>query len=213
MRKERDVHVLEHARANEEGLPCHLFFGNTGPQHECARNVIAFHDLFHDDGRRDIEWHARVVAFAMARCTGDHRVVVSHAGFLAGLRNVVDVAAQGDHGLARSPAGDEGGGHTAHAALHLEAILLEQSCEIPGRLDLLHAEFAEGEHLIDHHLNQLRLGIDFPGGLGLERVELRSRGVLVLDRVCAGVAAALGRGDAWAQQRDRQRRSVRDVSK
>ena len=60
-------------------------------------------------------------------------------------------------GLPDAPLRDQRGGNAGDAALDLEAVLLEDAGEVLRRLDLLHAELAEGEDLIDHLLDHLRL--------------------------------------------------------
>src|ERR671910_3359718 len=44
---EHDVGVLEDALADVIRLGAELFFGNAGPQHDRAGNLLAFHDALH----------------------------------------------------------------------------------------------------------------------------------------------------------------------
>src|ERR1043166_7836340 len=133
--------------------------------------------------------HAAVVSFAVAGRVGDDRVVRRHPRLLAGLRDAVDVGAEGDHGLAAPPARHPRGGEPGHAALEREAVALEHPGQVPRGLDLLHAELAEGVDLVDHLLRERRLRIDGAGEFRLEAVEPPIRG-----RLC---------GDARAQQQQR----------
>src|ERR1051325_2430050 len=107
----------------------------------------------------------------------------------AGLRDAVDVRAEGDHGLPAPPARHPRRGDPGHAALEREAVALEHPGQVPRGLHLLHAELAEGVDLVDHLLRERRLRIDGAGEFRLEAVEPRIRG-----RLC---------GDARAQQQQR----------
>ena len=53
-----------------------------------AWQMIPLHDLFHRERRRDVERHARVVPFSMARCAFDDRIVVRDARLLRRLRQL-----------------------------------------------------------------------------------------------------------------------------
>ena len=67
VREQVDVDVLEHAVAHEPRLRRHELLGDARPQHERARQLVALHDPLHRDRRDDVERHAGVVAFAVAR--------------------------------------------------------------------------------------------------------------------------------------------------
>ena len=167
MGEQADVHILEHAGADEVGLGGDELFGDAGPELDGAGEVLALHDLLDGEGGDDIERHAGVVAFAMAGRAFDHGLVPADAGLLGCLRNVVDIGAEGDDGLAGAPGGDPGGGDAGDAALDFEAFLLEDAGEVFGGLEFLEAEFAEAEDAIDHDLRLLLHGIDLAGKVGL----------------------------------------------
>src|SRR5678815_4713023 len=117
-----------------------------------ARTRHAFPD---DDRGGDIQRHPGVVPFPVPRRSLDVRLLVADAGLVPRLRDAVDVGAERDHRLARSPFRDERSGNPRDASLNLEAVLLEQAGQVFGRLDLLHAELTEGEDLVDHLLDRL----------------------------------------------------------
>src|SRR5436190_13678963 len=76
VRKERDVHIFEEARANVVRLGADQFLGHARPDPDRARNLFALHDLLQHDRRRDIYGLTGVVAFAMARRPVDHRLAI-----------------------------------------------------------------------------------------------------------------------------------------
>ena len=86
---------------------------------------------------------------------------------MRGLRNVVDIAAQRDHGLSRSPARYPCSGNAGHAALDLEAFFLQDAGEIFRGLNLLKAELTEAEDAVHHDLHLLFHGVDLSGEIGL----------------------------------------------
>ena len=139
VREQVHVHVLEHPIANEPRLRRHQFLGHTRPEHQRARQLVALHDLLHRNRRDDVERHAGVVAFAVARRAFDDRIVIRHAGLLRRLRNAVDVGAQRDHGLARSPCGHPRRGNARLAARDREAVLFEDTGQVLRRFNLLEA--------------------------------------------------------------------------
>src|SRR6185503_1017074 len=97
---------------------------------------------------RDVERYAGVVAFAVPGRALDDRIVPAHSGLAARLRDVVHVRAERDHwlgaggGLPHSSPGRRDSGHAAHDR---EAVFLEDTGQVLGRLELLEAEFAEAE--------------------------------------------------------------------
>ncbi len=95
---------------------------------------------------------------------GDDGIVVGDAGLLRGLRNVVDVRAERDHRLARTPARGPRRRDAGDAALDGEAVLLEDAGQVLRRLDLLETELAEAEdhvgHLLRHHAHAVDVGHD-----------------------------------------------------
>ena len=103
VREERDVDILEEPVAHEVRLGADQLFRGARPDADRAGQLLALHDLLHRDRRRDVHGLAGVVAFAVARRAFDHRRVVGDARLLRRLRDAVDVGAQRDHRLARSP--------------------------------------------------------------------------------------------------------------
>ena len=75
--------------------------------------------------------------------------------------------AQRDHRLARPPGGDPRGGNAGHAALDLEAFLLQNAGEVLRGLEFLEAQLAEAEDAVHHHLRLLLHGVDLAGQVGL----------------------------------------------
>ena len=189
VREQVDVDVLEHAVAHEPGLRRHELFGDAGPQHDRAGQLVALHDPLHGDRRDDVERHAGVVAFAVTRRALDDRIVIRDARLLRRLRNAVDVGAERDHRLARSVGRHPRRRNARLPARHLEAELLELRGQVPRRLDFLHAELAEAEDGVDHLLRELRHLVDALDGFFLLAVELRASS-------CAAESAPLYNGTA-----------------
>ena len=129
--------------------------------------MLALHDFLDRERREDVQRHAGVVAFAVAGRAFDHGLVPADAGLLRGLRDVVDIGAERDDGLARAPGGDPGGGNAGDAALDFEAFLFQNAGEVFGGLELLKSQFAEAEDAVDHDLRLLLHGIDLAGEVGL----------------------------------------------
>jgi hypothetical protein len=109
----------------------------------------------------------------MSRGALDQRIVPGDARLLAGFRDAINVAAEGDHGVSGAPRRPPGRGHAGHALLHGETVLAQHRCEVAPRLDLLEAEFGEAEQLVDDDLGQLLIGVDVGGDLFKETVESR----------------------------------------
>jgi hypothetical protein len=126
--------------------------------------VVLLHDVFYGEGGGDLEGDAGVVAFTVAGCAGDDGVVVGDAGFLRGLRDAVDVRAEGDDGLALAPGGHEGGGDAGDAALDFEAVLFEDVGEVLGGVGFVVAELGVAEDCVDHDLDLLGAGVDAGDG-------------------------------------------------
>ena len=103
--------------------------------------------FFTRDRGGDVQRLAGVVPFAVARRAFDDRIVIRDAGLLRRLRNAVDVRAQRDHRLARSPGRHERGRDAGDALLDGEAVLPQDVDQVRLRLDLLEAELAEAEDL------------------------------------------------------------------
>ena len=85
----------------------------------------------------------------------DERLVIRYRRLLVGLRDTVDIAAEGDHRRAGAPAGKPCGGNAGNTALDLEAVGLENAGHIGRGLDLLLTQLREREDLVDHHLHEL----------------------------------------------------------
>ncbi len=161
------VDIFEVAGADVVGLGAEKFFGDAGPDLEGAGHVVLLHNVLDREGREDVERDAGVVAFAVAGSADDDGVFVGDAGLLRGLRDAVDVGAEGDHGLAGAPGRHEGGGDAGDAALHLEAVAFEDVGEVLGAMELLIAEFGVAEDGVDHDLAELGAGLDTGDGVFL----------------------------------------------
>src|SRR6476646_1233914 len=102
---------------------------------------------------------------AVARRAGDDRIVIGDSRLLRRLRDVVDIGAKCDDRFARSPRRDPGRRNAGDAALDREAVLLQDARQVLRRFELLEAEFAEAEHLIDHLLCELVHGLEVGRGV------------------------------------------------
>src|SRR6266446_764794 len=102
--------------------------------------MLALHDLLHGERGRDVERHAGVVTFAVPWCALNDGRLVADARLLRRLRDVVEVRADRDDGLARSPRRGPRGRDACVRALQLEAVLLEDAGQILRRLELLEPE-------------------------------------------------------------------------
>ena len=150
-----DVDVVEIAGADEPRLGRQQFFRHPRPDDDGPGDSLALHDLLGGERAHDDHRLPGVVALAVAGSALDKRVVVGDAGFLGGLRDAVDVAAERDHRRARTPARHPGGGDAGDAFLDLEAVVPEDAGEVARGLDLLEAEFAEAEDGVHDDLGQL----------------------------------------------------------
>src|SRR5262249_10250822 len=103
------------------------------------------------------------------------RVLVADARLLRGLRDAVDVRADRDHRLAAAPRRLPRGRNAADAALDAEAVLLEDGGDVLRGLELLEAELAVAEDLIDELLRELRARVDVGDRFFLHRLEPRIR--------------------------------------
>ena len=155
MREQYHVYIFEESLADVVGLRAELLLGDSRPQLERAREMLALHHLLHRQRCHDVQRHARVVAFAMPRRAFDHWHVVRHCRLLRGLRDVINIRTQGDDRLPLPPRGNERGGDARHVPLDLEALLLQKTGEIFGGLKLLEAQLAEAEDAVHHHLRLL----------------------------------------------------------
>ncbi len=194
VREERDVDVLEEARAHEVGLGADELFGGARPDPNRARQLLALHDLLHGDRRRDVHRLAGVVPFTMAGRALDHRGVIRDAWLLRRLRDAVDVGAQGDHGFARAPRRHERGRDAGDALLDGEPVLLQHVDQVPVRLDLLKTELGEAEDRIDHLLSEVLHRVDVFERVGLETIHPR----VILHGRAADAAGEDGPDWSWA---------------
>src|SRR6185436_3638196 len=158
---------------DEVGLRADELLGGAGPDADRAGQLLALHDLLHRERRGDVHRLAGVVAFAVSGRAFDHRLVPRDRRLLRRLRDAVDVRAERDHGLARSPRRHERGGNAGDAFLHREAVLLEDVDQVAVGLEFLEAELAVAEDLVDHLLRELRAAFDVGDRFLLQRVELR----------------------------------------
>ena len=197
VREERDVDVLEEALAHEVRLGPDQLLGRARPDADRARQLLALHDLLHRDRGGDVHRLPGVVALAVPGRAFDHRRVVGDAGLLRRLRDAVDVGAERDHRLARSPRRHERGRDAGDPLLHGEAVLLEHIDEVAVRLGLLEAELGEAEDGIDHLLGEDLHRLDVSDRVGLEPLGAR----IILRRgrrrrTPAGAVAGDGRTDS-----------------
>ena len=206
VREERDVDVAEHPRADEIRLGADELLRDTRPQLQRAGQVLALHDLLHGERRRDVQRHTRVVPFAVPGRALDDRIVIRHARLLRRLRDVVDVRADRDHRLARSPRREPGGRDTGVAALDFEAVLFEDLGEIFRRLELLEAELAEAEDLVDHLLRHHAHRLDVGGGFALQLLDARRPRRRRRRRDGGRATAPALRGDAASQAQNQKDR-------
>ena len=173
--KMRDVDVLERAGAHVVRLRAEQFLGDARPELQRARQALLLHDLLDRQRRGDLQRHARVVAFAVARRAFDDRLAIGDARLLRRLRDAVDVRAERDDRLARSPARHPRGRNAGEVLLDREAVLLQDVGQVLRRLELLEAELAEAEHLIVHALDVFAHAVDLEADVSLVLFELRVR--------------------------------------
>ena len=91
------------------------------------------------------------------------------------------------------------------AALDREAVLLEDAGQVLRRLDLLEAELAEAEDLVDHLLRELLHALDVGGGLALQA--RRAGGWVAPWRREQAFAPEPASGPTRARRRTRTRRA------
>src|SRR5262245_65561172 len=134
MREQIDVDIADHAGTDVVHLRADELFGHARPQFQRTWQLFALHDLLHRERGRDIQRDTGVVALAMTRRTFDDRIVVSDAGLLRGLRDVVDVGAEGNHRLAVAPRRDPGSRNAGEPAFDPEAVLAEMDGRVRRRV-------------------------------------------------------------------------------
>ena len=179
MCEQHHVHVFEDALAHQVSLAAQQLFGDARPKLDRPRKLGALHQPFDGNRRGDVERLARVMTFTVAGCAFDHRVVIGDAGFLRGLRDAIDVRAERNDRLARSPGRHPGGWDAGDAALNAEALFFEDVGQILRGLELLKAKLAEAEDHIIHDLGLLLHRLDIAVDLRfviLCRIRLRMGG-------------------------------------
>src|SRR5690349_8859048 len=55
VRKNTGINILEISVTYIVSLRTEQFFCNTGPEHQCATDLLAFHDLFNHKGTNDVQ--------------------------------------------------------------------------------------------------------------------------------------------------------------
>src|SRR5947209_4367834 len=155
MAEHGDVDILEVAVAHEPRFRSDELLGDAGPHFDRSGQVLALHDFSHGEDRRDVHCLSGVMTLAVAWRALDDRIVIRDTRLLRRLRNAVDVRADRDHRLATAPRRHPRRGDAGDAAFDLESVLFEDAREVFRRLDLLEAELAEAEHLIDDLLREL----------------------------------------------------------
>ena len=176
MAEDRDVDVLEIAVADQPGFRSDELLGDARPDLDRAGQALALHDFLDREHRRDVHRLTGVVALAVARRALDDRIVVRDAGLLRGLRNPVDVGPDRDDRLPAAPRRHPRRRNAGDAAFDLESVLLEDAREIFRGFDLLKAQLAVAEHLVDDLLRELAHRVDVGDGIFLQRVEFRVDG-------------------------------------
>src|SRR5262245_53248226 len=101
MGEEHGVNVLEQAGAYEVGLGAEELLGDAWPEHERAGKLLAFHEILDRKRGDDVDRLSGIVTLAMAWRTFDQWLAIGHAGFLRGLGQAIDVAAESDDRVAR----------------------------------------------------------------------------------------------------------------
>ena len=107
----------------------------------------------------------------MARTALDERIVISHTGFLRGLRQAIDVGHEANDRLSFSPGRNPDRGHARNAALNLEFLFLQNLCDELGGLRFLESQLGKAENRIDHHLGGVFAGIDTPNSFGFHGIQ------------------------------------------
>ena len=175
VREQHNVHILEQAGANVICLGADQLFGYARPQSNSALQMLAFHHFFDCQRCGNVQWHTGVVAFAMSRRAFNQRVVIAHTGLLRRLRNAVDIGAERDHRLARSPTRHPSRRYAGDATLNLEPFFFQDARQVSRGLKFLKAELAEAEDGVHHYLDLLLHTVDLADQIGLHRRLFRCR--------------------------------------
>ena len=93
---EHRVDIVEQPGSYEVRLGPELFFGDPGPELQCAADVLALHDLLHRECGGHDQGLAGIVSLTVSRRADHQRVAVGDPRFLGGLWNPVNVGAQRD---------------------------------------------------------------------------------------------------------------------
>src|SRR2546426_3643319 len=168
MNEETDVHILEVSVSHKKSLGSQKLFCDSGPEHQRAGQLLAFHDLLHGKRGGDVQRDSGIVTFAMARSAFNDGIVIGDSRFLRGLWNSINVTAERDDGLAGSPSRCPGCRDSRDTVLYLKTIFLEDVGEVMGGLEFLEAELAIAEYLIDHLSREISHLLDFCRGFLLE---------------------------------------------
>ena len=173
VREDDDVGVFEVPVANVVRLGREQLFGHARPQLDGAGDLLALHDLLQHDRRRDVQRHARVVSFAVARSAFEERIVIGHARLLRSRRDAVDIGSERDDRFARSPRRHPRRRDAGDPLLDGEPLLAQDVRQVLRRFDLLEPELAEAEDGVDHLLREVVQIVDTGGSFGLQRAESR----------------------------------------
>ena len=159
---------LKQPCAHQVCLGPELLFTDARPELDRARELGSLHQPFDRNRGRDVEGLTRIMALAVSRRAIDQRFVTSDARFLRSLGDAVDVGAERDHRLARSPGRHPGRRNARDAAFDREAFLLEDLGQILRGLELLKPQLREAEDHVIHDLASLLHRFDLVDDLPLD---------------------------------------------
>ena len=133
--------------------------------------MVFLYLFFQHERGGDINGHAGVVAFAVARRAFDDGIVIRDAGLLRSARDTVFIRDERDDGFSAAVRRDPGGGNARNSLFDLEAVFLEDAGNVFRGFDFLEAEFTEAENLVDHLLCEGLQFIGFFDGFVLQAVQ------------------------------------------
>lgn len=136
------VQIVEYPVAGHVGLAHHRLLGRAAKELERSRQALRFHGLFHRQGGAQAGAAEQVVAAAVPRSAGQHRLLFGRRLLRETGQGVV-FGQQADQRFALSVGGDEGGGHAGHPLLNGESLFFQSVNQQRGRAVFLQRGLGE----------------------------------------------------------------------
>ena len=138
---QRDVGIIERARADHEGFRRAAFFRGTAVIAYASRHLVGGKPVLHRGGGKQRSRAEQVMAAAMAMAAGLDRAMFRGVRFLAEAGQRVVFAEEGDHRTAFAPFAHHGGGNAGDLLGDTKALVAEFGQMLGGGAHLGVADF------------------------------------------------------------------------